>query len=79
MTAELDFGLRGYLPPIEAGEASTKIDAMPLRLTLPVNRVKVGNRRDLPAGETGADCSKGLACFMQIFRGWRFGLIPRCV
>lgn len=64
MTAELNFRLRGYLPPIEAGGAGNKIDAMVLRLTLTVSRVKVRSRHDLPEGETGVHCSEGLACFM---------------
>ena len=40
MTAELNFLLERYLPSIEAGEASNKIDAIPLRLILPVSRAK---------------------------------------
>jgi hypothetical protein len=65
MTAKLNFRLRRYLPPIAAGEASNKIDAMPLRLPLPVSLAKVGNRRALPDVKTGGDCAEGLACFMQ--------------
>ena len=38
---------------------------MPLRLTLSVSLVKVGKGSGLSDGETGDECSKSLACFMQ--------------
>jgi hypothetical protein len=51
MTAELNLQLKRYLPPIEAGEASNKIEAMSFRLTFSVSRVKNENRGNLSGRE----------------------------